>query len=705
MNRAFLLSSLLSVIGVCHADVWQDLDLVYQIDQELRDALPLFYNSFATEGYLNMPSARMSSEGNALLSVSVPTPYRVYGLTMQPFARLELTVNYLVYKGVLEPGFGAEGFGDDAERIANAKVGIITPEDDLSWFPIISFGAQDFIGTQRFNAQYLVATKTWKERNIECTLGWGHGRMKGFFGGITWTPWRLCNTWWRHLAFQIEYDANDYAHHPGEHEQGRSVKSRINGGVSLLVKECLQLSVSTIRGESFAGSASIRYPLGTSSGFFAKKEDPLLYHSSVDYEPLGSLRTEQELAHQLAYAFGDQGLDLYSACLHYVGEKKTLWIAFVNPRYRSHDIVQERVRHILGALIPQEIEEVIVTEEATGLACQSYRYRTKDLVLYHQGIYSDALMETLSPMQDVMTMPNVYEANRLFCRTKPIWTFTVRPRFTSFFGNANGKFKYNLGVIASPEGYLFDDVYYKIQGGYSLFSNTTNMRGVDRQNPSHMFVVRSDSMKYYQTQSVHLEQAFLQRSWNLSKGVFCRLAGGYFELAYVGFATELLYYPARSPFALGLECATVRKREYNGLGFFHKIAKFDGTQTHYFPFVGVQAFFDIYYQYRPLHIDIIMKFGRFLAKDLGGRLEVGKTFKNGVRVALWYAMTTANEELNGHRYHDKGFSFLIPLDMCMKQSSRNYVGYAMAAWLRDQAASADTGKRLYPTLAEERFDY
>jgi len=60
MNRAFLLSSLLSVIGVCHADVWQDLDLVYQIDQELRDALPLFYNSFATEGYLNMPSARMS---------------------------------------------------------------------------------------------------------------------------------------------------------------------------------------------------------------------------------------------------------------------------------------------------------------------------------------------------------------------------------------------------------------------------------------------------------------------------------------------------------------------------------------------------------------------------------------------------------------------------------------------------------------------
>ncbi len=41
--------------------------------------------------------------------------------------------------------------------------------------------------------------------------------------------------------------------------------------------------------------------------------------------------------------------------------------------------------------------------------------------------------------------------------------------------------------------------------------------------------------------------------------------------------------------------------------------------------------------------------------------------------------------------------------MFMKQSSRNYVGYAMSAWLRDQAAQADTGKKLYSILSEERF--
>jgi hypothetical protein len=41
--------------------------------------------------------------------------------------------------------------------------------------------------------------------------------------------------------------------------------------------------------------------------------------------------------------------------------------------------------------------------------------------------------------------------------------------------------------------------------------------------------------------------------------------------------------------------------------------------------------------------------------------------------------------------------------MFLKQSSRSYMGYAMAAWLRDQAASAETGRKLYYTLREERI--
>ena len=54
----------------------------------------------------------------------------------------------------------------------------------------IAVGAEDFLGTKRFNAQYIVATKQFFDWNLECTLGWGKGRIKGFFGGAVWTPFR-----------------------------------------------------------------------------------------------------------------------------------------------------------------------------------------------------------------------------------------------------------------------------------------------------------------------------------------------------------------------------------------------------------------------------------------------------------------------------------------------------------------------------------
>jgi len=58
--------------------------------------------------------------------------------------------------------------------------------------------------------------------------------------------------------------------------------------------------------------------------------------------------------------------------------------------------------------------------------------------------------------------------------------------------------------------------------------------------------------------------------------------------------------------------------------------------------------------------------------------------------------------VNWSRYRDKGIAFVIPLDFFLKKSSRTFVPYALSVWLRDTGARASTGKRLYPTLHEER---
>src|SRR5262249_15181121 len=154
-----------------------------KINTELKDELPVFYNYSMTVGYFNMPSARMQKTGIFGLGAAAVRPYNIYGANFQVFDRLEFSLNYRVYRGVVEHNFGKEGFGDDAERIGNVKLGLLTPQDGFPGLPEISIGVEDFIGTKRFNSKYVVVTKQLLDWNLECTLGWGKGRIKGFFGG------------------------------------------------------------------------------------------------------------------------------------------------------------------------------------------------------------------------------------------------------------------------------------------------------------------------------------------------------------------------------------------------------------------------------------------------------------------------------------------------------------------------------------------
>jgi hypothetical protein len=692
-----LLITSLAAVEDCDA-LFRDLSLVAEIDKKEADSLPFNYNFSMMGGYFNMPSGRMPNEGVAGFGAARVHPYNVYGLSFQYFDRIELSANYRVYTGITEKHFGHEGFGDDADRIGNIKLAINIPGDGMPEFPIFAVGADDFIGTKRFNSQYVVVTQQWISANVEATLGWGRKRIKGLFGGLAWTPWRQTGLFFfKDLTFMAEYDAVDYKHHPWEHPRGRDVKSRINAGVSYVLGDTLQLTASSLRGKYFAASGSLRYPLGTTKGFIAKSKNPLLYRSPIDTEPLGVTRPKEEFAHELAYALGAQGLDLYRV---YLKDDQTLWIKIVNNMFREECEVRERLERALAALIPSEIKEVVVVDEADALPCHSYRFRTEDLYKYREGIVGDFEMQTLAPMSDVIGKPS--DSERLFRRTKDIWTFTFRPRVLTFFGSAKGKVKYNVALVANPEGYFFDDILYQAQLTYQVKSSIQHLETRDRLNPSHLLNVRTDTLKYFQSNTVSLEMAYLQKGWNIGKGWYARLGGGYFEPAYGGVAAEILYYPAKSNWAIGIEEATLLKRRYKGLAFTRRIRKYKGDIAHFEHYLGVQYFLDLHYTLKPWDVDIKVMVGQFLAKDRGARFEMNKWFQSGLQVSLWYTMTNGHDKIGGYTYHDKGFAFAIPLDFFLRQSSRTYVGYAMSAWLRDVGAIGETGRQLYQTLRLER---
>lgn len=681
--------------------LFRDLALVEEIDKSLEDELPFFYNSSMMGGYFNMPSARTAHEGVVGLGAARVHPYNIYGLNFQYFDRVELALNYRIYTGMKDPVFGHHGFGDEAERIGNAKFVFNLPGDGLQDFPTFAIGAEDFIGTKRFNSQYIVMTKDWIPNHIEATLGWGRKRIKGFFGGLAWTPWRKkSNPIIKNLSLVAEYDATDYKHHKHEHPKGRKVSSRINAGVSYVLGDTLQLSLSSLRGRKLAAMGSLRYPLGSSKGFIPKTQQPVLYCSPIDTEPLGVVRPDRDFINELGFVLGQQGLDLYRV---YLSSDCELWLKIINNMYREEHIVRERLQRVLAAITPSNIKKVIVVLEADGVLSHGYTFRTEDLYRYRQNQATAFELETLSPVTNPPLRPE--ESVRLFRRKKEVWLFTICPRLQSFFGSSTGKFKYNLSLVATPEGYLFDDIYYETQLSYAVSSSSQKLKAHDRLNPSHLPNVRTDTVKYFQTNTVSFEMAYLQKSWNLkNSGCFFRLAGGYFEPAYGGGAAEMLYFPAGSNWAIGAEEATVWKRRYHGLKFTNKIRRLKGHRAIHQKFLGIQYFANLYYTLKPWNLDLHIKVGQFLAKDRGVRFEIGRWFPSGLKVSLWYTVTNGHDHVNHRTYFDKGFAFSLPLDFFLRQSSRSYIGYAMSAWLRDVGASAENGKGLYQTLRLERLE-
>ncbi len=704
LSALFPMHILGAVLNRSSEQLFLDLEKVHEIDRKIGDRLPLLLNYQLQGGYFAMPSARTGSGGAFGLGFAHVPPYRLWSLGLQFFDRVELTGNYWIYEGIMDWNFGHLGFGEEAERAANVKFILLRQSDGFPLLPEFAMGWNDFIGTCRFASFYLTATREWLDANVETTLGWGHGRIHGFYGGIGWTPWRHSTAIWKGLSCVAEYDANDYKHHAPEHPSGRTVNHRINAGLQFRLGDWLQASLSSLRGNHWASGLSLHYNLGATRGFFPKIFDSKVYTAPLDLEPLGDRRTEGGFAQEMAYVFKEQGFDLYTLKrVPGLGGKDSLWVKLINARYWKEEEVRCRLEHVAAFLEPENIDSLTMVVECDGLPIHEYRFSQRELMRYRAGRLGEAEFGVVAPLQEVGAIPGIYDATLLYQRTKSSWVLTFRPWMQTFFGSSSGKFKYETGFYLGPEGYLFDQFYYNVQASYTLFASTQTMGDKDILNPSRLINVRTDAIRYHQANSFHIDTAYLQKSWNLGRGWFSRLAAGYFETAYAGFAAEALYFPVGYNWALGGEVATVWKRSYEGLGFQKKIRRLTDAGYDYFPFTGFQYFLDFYYDYKPYGLDCKITVGQFLARDKGIRCEGGRIFASGLRLGIWYALTNGNDVVNEKRYYDKGFSITLPLDLFMNQSSRTRVGYSMAAWLRDIDARAATGKMLYPTIYWERY--
>ncbi len=688
----------------CGSDLMNDLTIVGYWNARINEKFPVTFNHLLQGGYFSMPSARMGKEGEIGVGYGYIPPYTHYNLRLQLVDFLELSGCYRIFKGVDDEVLTRWGFGDFSDKGVNLKCALFSPEDSYYQLPGLAIGLEDFIGTSAFQSRYIVLTQVFFKQNLEVSVGYGSCRMRKWFGGLLWMPFRQSNySYLQNLALVVEYDAIPYHHSCIEpHPRGRIKRTPWHFGLKYRLWGNVDLSVAYIRGDKLAFTVSTFYNFGTSKGIIPKFQDILPYRSPINIEPLGLIRPADAMVHELGYAMRAQGLELLAAWLSDEEGELVLRLSITNYVYRNEYDVRTRMIPILAALVPSNIDKTIVIMDVISMPIQEIHYNMQYVHLYTNQEMGRYELDVLTPLREVSAI-NYYNTRQIFKRDLELWNLELMPKTHTLFGSARGKFKYALGLTASLNGFILNDCYYSINLGWCPISNLSSIGDIDLLNPSQIINVRTDGINYYKSRSITLDEAYVEKIFNWGKGVYTRLSVGFFEQAYGGVGFEWLYYPVQSSWAVGMEGALLKRRGLHGLDFTDRIRKLRGCKPHYVYFLGSQYFFNIYYDWRCTGLLFKFSVGQFLAKDLGVRTEVSRYFYSGLQVGFWYTYTNGHDVINGKDYRDTGLFFTVPLDIFYTQTSRTRWGYGMSSWLRDVGATAYTGRSLYDLISQERY--
>ena len=157
------------------------------------------------------------------------------------------------------------------------------------------------------------------------------------------------------------------------------------------------------------------------------------------------------------------------------------------------------------------------------------------------------------------------------------------------------------------------------------------------------------------------------------------ISAGIFEEMFSGVGAEYLNYDSFSNHAYGIEIFYVKKRDYKML--------FD-----HLDYSTTSGYFNYYYRnYGKIPFDLKLSFGKYLAGDIGGTLDVSRTFNNGTQFGVFATFTDVSTEQFGEGSFDKGIYFNIPI-------VGNFINYSWRPLTKDPGAKLTRKNNLYDLM-------
>ncbi|MFS1977276.1 YjbH domain-containing protein [Vibrio splendidus] len=670
--------------------------------------------NFGGVGLMQMPTGRMAPEGEFNFSASFNNEYYFYNVSLQVMPWLETTIRYtqvqdLLYSGGADQDCSQNSFSGCTkytDKGIDFKLRLI---EEGYYLPEVSVGVRDFGGTGLFDGEFVAATKRFGPVDFTLGMAWGYMGTSGNFtnplckasdkycerpsdfkgngGSVDFERWFKGDaaiyggfeyqTPYKPLTLKLEYDGNDYSQD----------FPAVRGGVDMT--QHTPWNVGAVYRFTDWGSAKVSYERGDTLtlGFDLSTNFNEMYSVWRDTETAELRPSDVETVDDIDMAALAEELETVAGYeqAQILVDDNSIVVKGTQVKYRDRDIALERGATVIANAVPSYIDTYKIIEndksmELTETTVDAQAFKAAANNHYLNAQTSDAT--------------NTHELERkksvIYHDGRERFDVSISPNLAQSFGSAENFYLYSLGLYTNASFWALNNVelsgslYVNLVDNYDKFNYTVPSDGTD-QTPRVRTLFRS-----YVDDPVRLDR--LQLTWfeDYGSGVYTQAYGGYLESMFAGVGGEILYRPFNQNWAIGADMTAISQRDPESwFGTFDQESQVnpdDSSRTYKVIDKGTTGFITGYYtpQWDFLS-DTLLKVGvgKFLAGDIGTRVDFSKQFKSGVIAGAFVSLTDMTTEEYGEGSYTKGFYVSIPFDLVTVKPSSSRAGFTWLPITRD----------------------
>ncbi|MEZ9886499.1 YjbH domain-containing protein [Vibrio splendidus] len=670
--------------------------------------------NFGGVGLMQMPTGRMAPEGEFNFSASFNNEYYFYNVSLQVMPWLETTIRYtqvqdLLYSGGADQDCSQNSFSGCTkytDKGIDFKLRLI---EEGYYLPEVSVGVRDFGGTGLFDGEFVAATKRFGPVDFTLGMAWGYMGTSGNFtnplckasdkycerpsdfkgngGSVDFERWFKGDaaiyggfeyqTPYKPLTLKLEYDGNDYS-------QDFPV---VRGGVDMT--QHTPWNVGAVYRFTDWGSAKVSYERGDTLtlGFDLSTNFNEMYSVWRDTETPELRPSDVETVDDIDMAALAEELETIAGYeqAQILVDDNSIVVKGTQVKYRDRDIALERGATVIANAVPSYIDTYKIIENDKSLELTETTVDAQAFKAAANNHYLNAQTSDATNTHELERKKSV-----IYHDGRERFDVSISPNLAQSFGSAENFYLYSLGLYTNASFWALNNVelsgslYVNLIDNYDKFNYEVPSDGTD-QTPRVRTLFRS-----YVDDPVRLDR--LQLTWfeDYGSGVYTQAYGGYLESMFAGVGGEILYRPFNQNWAIGADMTAISQRDPESwFGTFDQeiqVNPDDSSRTYKVIDKGTTGFITGYYtpQWDFLS-DTLLKVGvgKFLAGDIGTRVDFSKQFKSGVIAGAFVSLTDMTTEEYGEGSYTKGFYVSIPFDLVTVKPSSSRAGFTWLPITRD----------------------